>query len=255
MNKLIAEIKRLYLQTPLSAEGDTHGLAPADPVPLAGDNACVRAMVLSLGHKKVWPWVTAIFQGVQTDMELPAPGVVISPQEGYQIWFSLAEAIPAVDAVRFLEGLQQKYLQELSPEQQRLCPSSSGLRPKIHLAPARDATSGQWSAFIDPSMGDLFCDEPGLDFPPNADRQADMLAALVPISPQQFQQAIAQLDHRLQPLNPTQSTKASLQASVTTTEFTHPRDFLLATMNNPQASLHDRIEAAKALQPYFTQGT
>ena len=53
--------------------------------------------------------------------------------------------------------------------------------------------SGKWAAFIHPSMGAAFVDEPGLDMPPPPVAQLGFLESLRSINPGQFAQALAKL--------------------------------------------------------------
>jgi hypothetical protein len=53
--------------------------------------------------------------------------------------------------------------------------------------------SGKWAAFIHPSMGAAFVDEPGLDMPPPPAAQLGFLESLRSINPGQFAQALAKL--------------------------------------------------------------
>ena len=53
--------------------------------------------------------------------------------------------------------------------------------------------SGKWAAFIHPSMGAAFVDEPGLDMPPPPAAQLGFLESLRSITPGQFAQALAKL--------------------------------------------------------------
>ena len=102
-------------------------------------------------------------------------------------------------------------------------------------------------------MGSMFVGEPWLDLPPNRNQQADLLAGCQRIGKADFMRALA----LLQPLDDLAvhdtAGKASAPASTLSLrgEFTDPRQFLLAVMNDPQASAEQRIDAAKALLPYI----
>ena len=93
----------------------------------------------------------------------------------------------------------------------------------------------------------MFTDEPWLDMPPNPDGQAQLLAPLKSIPPAAFELA-------LQRLRPAAVPSASVQASSDAKRAAaslDPKRFLLDVMNNDSLELALRIEAAKALLPYF----
>jgi hypothetical protein len=96
----------------------------------------------------------------------------------------------------------------------------------------------------------MFADEPWLDMPPNPDGQAQLLAPLKSIPPAEFELA-------LQHLRPTTGLAAPglvSNASAHATASLDPKHFLLDVMNNDSLDLALRIEAAKALLPYFHAG-
>jgi hypothetical protein len=297
MHKLISELQRLYFldmqpgvsvlnrQADDSVAGDAlllatqtlNVLAPAMlaqqlsgecsvSIPLLDAQQMLRTMVVSFEHVSDWDAVARLFQGVQSDLDLPAPAISVSGHQGYGIWFSLARPLPLPQARRFLDALRANYLADMSGVNLAFHPAASD--QPVNLVPALQASNGKWSAFIDPSMGSMFIEEAGLDMAPNMDRQAEMLAGLRSIKEDEFAHALTVL----QALEEEQAkAKANAQAAsenaaarpvdrpatVRSTsnvgnDFSDPRSFLLAVMNDPAASTKQRIRAAKALLPYFT---
>ena len=221
MDKLDAELRRLHL-------------SPAEP-PASGGQA------LCLGFRRAADWesVAALWHAAQAELDLPAPAMSIDG-EGYRLWFSLAERVADETARRFIDGLIRRYLAELPDA--RLHIDFAASPPPAELIPDE-----RWAAFIDPGLGSMFAAEPWLDMPPNRNQQADLLAALRSIRPAELSHA---LDRMLAQTSPA-AAPAALETLSLSGPFTHPRDFLLAVMNDPQAGSLARIEAAKALLPYF----
>lgn len=288
MNRLDTELHRLYLPhpqptAPQQAEPAADGL-PA----LIGADGQVRALVLELAGAAGWEAVAALWQGLQNELELPAPAVAISGA-GYQVWLSLAEPVSVAQARAFLEALCRRFLAGIAPRHVRLQPSleadapdatgapySAGVARHARLVPALQAESDRWSAFILPHLAAMFADEPWLDMPPSPDAQADLLLRLKSLSPADLQRAQQQLapaevapasaPSPLPAVLPDQVATARSGSDVEASAATEgqnrlatsapeadPRRFLLAVMNDPAAELGLRIEAAKALLPYSTR--
>ena len=216
MDKLDAELRRLHL-------------SPAEP-PASGGQA------LCLGFRRAADWesVAALWHAAQAELDLPAPAMSIDG-EGYRLWFSLAERVADETARRFIDGLIRRYLAELPDA--RLHIDFAASPPPAELIPDE-----RWAAFIDPGLGSMFAAEPWLDMAPNRNQQADLLAALRSIRPAELSHA---LDRMLAQTSPA-AAPAALETLSLSGPFTHPRDFLLAVMNDPQAGSLARIEAAKA---------
>ncbi|MGE5490596.1 MAG: TOTE conflict system archaeo-eukaryotic primase domain-containing protein [Actinomycetota bacterium] len=249
MDRLIAELQRLYFsKDQLASTAVAQTLAGGEPVALdpVGTDGRTRAMVLGFGRAADWEAAANLFRAVQEELELPAPAISVSGQNGYEVWFSLAEAVPTEDARRFLEAMRLRYLSELSASLIQLRPGDGpvGLVPALHRA------SGKWSAFIDPSMGSMFADEPGLEMAPSLDRQADLLSGFESIKTADFKRVRDKL------LSPAAATGGAGEGAGLAVggNFADPRSFLLAVMNDPSASPELRVEAAKALLPYFEKG-
>lgn len=281
MQKLITELQRLYFHEiqlgcchPLN-EGDA-GLDAACASPLIvltpalladglsgerrvsmsllGVDQSVRAMVLSVERVSDWDAVASVFHGVQNDLDLPAPAISISGNKGFGIWFSLADSLPLDEANLFLMALCQEYLADIAGAKLELLPAEGATL--IDLVPAFQPVTAKWSAFIDPSMGSMFIDEPGLDMAPNMDRQAEMLVGLRSIKRAGFQQALSRLQslrtEKLQQIDmAAPDTACAFSASGPRDSHHDPRNFLLAVMNDTSVSIEHRLDAAKALLPYF----
>lgn len=248
MSRLIEQLQRLYAPMPAPQEED-----PDAPLALCGADGRVRTLVVGIARGSDWAAVAALLEGLQADLELPAPAVSVSPTAGFQVWLSLAEAVAAADAAAFLEALRRRYLAELPAARLSLQPLAGEAASRVARVPALDADSGKWSAYIDPSMGSMFVDGPGLEIAPNPERQAEMLAAVKSIAVKDFQRAFASLAAATAAVDEAVPAAAGRARSTLTLggNFTDPKAFLLAVMNDPAASAKARIRAAKALLPYY----
>ncbi len=240
MDKLIAELTRLYFlpqQNLLPSAPQAHperlahvlqGHAPL-ALGLVDDQGRVRTLALRVLRPEHWPAVAALCQGLNDDWQLPQPAVSLYGGTGFQVWFSLAQAVPLADGLAFLHGLQQRYWADLPPHQHSASPDAHS--QELPLCPCRLNDQDQWAAFIDPTLGSMFSDSPCLDMPPSLDKQADLLATVRSISPSDFQRILSQLQ------NPT----------TTSPHYHDPKSFLLSVMNDPATPMPLRIEAAKVL--------
>lgn len=260
MNTLQAELDRLYF-----ARGrDVQKHQAAEPGLVAPDGS-VRAMVLELGRPADWTLLASVWRGVQTDLELPAPAIAVSGIDAYQLWFSLAEAASVAQARALLESLRLRYLSGVAPGRISMMPgvdaTSPGQIQHALLVPALQPATGRWSAFVAPDLAAIFSEEPGLDLPPNPEAQAKVLSRLECIKPAVFQAALERLNPVVKPQTlPSKSvageragSQASkdIKASALPGDNLDPKRFLLGVMNDQTVELPLRIEAAKALLPYF----
>lgn len=242
MNRLQAELQRLYLLH----EEQREALGPEEPG-LVGPGGRVRALVLELARPASWESLAKVWRGVQVDLELPAPAIAVSGIDGYQLWFSLAEPISAAQATAFLEALRRRYLGDIAPERIGMKPAVDAAAPghaRHGVLPPVQRSPGRWSAFVAPDLATLFADEPWLDLPPGHDAQADLLSGFDSIKPADFKRAWEQL----RPVDTPGQDQAPPVAAASSAD---PRRFLLGIMNDATLELHLRIEAAKALLPYF----
>ncbi|MGY4827776.1 hypothetical protein ACVNIS_04260 [Sphaerotilaceae bacterium SBD11-9] len=232
MNRLQSELQRLYL--PLSAQG------------LVGPDGALRALVLEITQPASWEVLSAVWRGVQLDLELPAPAIAVSGTDGLQLWFSLAEPVTVAQGRDFLDALRLRYLPDVAPARLRLWPADGAHAP---LVPAEQPGGGNWSAFVAPDLAPVFADTPWLDTPPNPEGQADLLSHLASITPPAWAAAQA----RLKPVAPLRETKRSRAGTVNA--GLDPKRFLLQVMGDETVELALRIEAAKALLPYTEGGS
>lgn len=237
MDRLGQELKRLNLLP--------EQRAAAHAPPGAGGASTTRAMLLGFTRAADWAYAAALLGEIQDALALPMPAVSISATGGYRLWFSLAEPITIEQACAFLSGLRRQYLGELPPGAVEFWPDAEAGDARLDLTalpPAADAESGKWSAFIEPSLGGMFVEEPGLAMAPNNDRQADLLAGVASIQAGDFRRVLALLVSDVGLVSPVPSPAE---------HFTDPVRFLLSVMNDPAVSVAYRIEAAKALLPCF----
>jgi hypothetical protein len=234
MGRLHTELSRLYLGPPVE------GGSAVDESRLIDAHGLTRALVLGLARPADWDAMSRVWQGVQADLELPAPAIAVCGADGYQLWFSLAQPVPVAQAQAFLELLRLRYLSAVAPRRIAFSPTPTG---HTRLVPARLADTGQWSAFVSSDLAAVFADDPSLDLPPGEDNQADLLSRLKCIQP-------AELEAALQRFEPEAVPAATERAAVVTPQAQQdPTSFLFAVMNDATVPLALRIEAAKALLP------
>jgi hypothetical protein len=191
MDKLIAELRRLYLPAgaPDTQAADAlvrrlRGEAGV-PLGLAAPDGRVRALAMPFDRIRKaeegehWRQLCAAANTMQTELDLPAPGVSINGDTGYHLWLSLAVPVPYAQAQAFLALLRLACFPE--PD---TAPAASGA--PAELPPCVNARSGKWAAFIHPGMGASFADEPGLDMAPPPAGQAAFLEGLESIAEAQF---------------------------------------------------------------------
>jgi hypothetical protein len=224
MSKTQAELARLYASPRVDAQGQ------------------VRSLVLEVVQPVGWEALSRAWQGVQAELELPAPAIAVSGVDGLQLWFSLAAPVAMARAHAFLESLRARYLDELPAARVRLWPDPA--TPTRHAAsvPALQPATGNWSAFVSPDLAAIFSDTPWLDTEPGDEGQAALLRGLRSITPAAFDAAVAQLQA------PAPSTAGAVpHEPAPAAPEDDPRRFLLRVMNDESVDLALRIEAAKAL--------
>ena len=262
MNKLETELQRLYFLPGQEWPGSKSNAYNA-AIELVTAGGLVRSLVISVERGGDWEAVAALYEGVQADLDLPPPAISVSGDEGYQIWFSLSEPIPWQLAQDFMQGLCRRYLAEIKAAKLKLRPGAEDELRFVSLVPAILENADRWSAYIDPSMGSMFVEETWLEMPPSLDKQAGMLAGLESIKAQDFQRALSLLaapseisveataqPPRVQSNDSGQPRQRGEETALSIgTSFTNPKDFLLAVMNDPKATVDQRIAAASALLP------
>lgn len=234
MSRLHTELQRLYLVS-------TPGAAPSPS--LIGADGLVRALVLELARPASWEELSVLWEGVQRELELPAPAIAVSGTEALQLWFSLAEPVAVPQAQAFLSAVRARFLPEVAPKRVHLWPTLDEAAPHaprhLPLVPAEQAEPGHWSAFVKPDLAPVFADTPWLDIPPSADGQADLLGRLASITPTAFAATLRRLTSPVSE-GGDQPAQVSLD----------PKRFLLQVMSDETVALALRVEAAKALLPY-----
>lgn len=246
MTRLQTQHQRLYLPPARDADAAQRSMADAQ--------GRVRALVLGLSGPADWSVLGAVWRGVQTDLDLPAPGIAVSGEAALQLWFSLAEPVAPALGAAFLSGLQQRYLADVKPA--RVLRLAGALAPE-RLPPVQTGPE-RWSAFVASDLAAVFAEDPALDFQPGADAQAELLSRLVSVSPAAFGDALRLLQPTAKapensstvspPALPTGAPAA--YAGVDAAEpYQDPRRFLLAVMNDRSVPMALRVEAAKALLP------
>lgn len=228
----------------------------------------VRALVLELTRAPDWAVLGRVWQGVQAELELPAPGIAVSGVDALQLWFSLAAPVPVARARAFLDGLRQRFLAEVDVRRVRLWPATDAtVQPSAQrhaaLVPALQA-SGNWSAFVAPDLAPVFGDTPWLDIPPSEEGQANLLRVLAPMPLNDFEAALATMGMahptqadvgcaRAEPPSPrvlpslATASVASMAPDSRSSDDAQARRFLRQVMDDESAPLALRIEAAKAL--------
>jgi hypothetical protein len=255
MKKLLAEFYRLYSPNGLHDLKDEG----SKELGLISSGGQLRGLVLGFQRASDWPKVAMCHQGIQDDLEFPAPGLSVSGRSGYQLWLSLADGVSVVQAQVFFEALKRRYFADIPEQHLRFYPSIG--KATVSFVPAISDLTGKWSAFIDPTMGAMFLDEPGLEMAPNMDRQADMLSGLKCIAADDFERALGILHSPSCNATDIPECVAAIDSESAAGSnnprldlcgnYADPRSFLLAVMNDPSASVGHRIDAAKALLPYF----
>lgn len=275
MNKVIQELQRLYFlpkqqcrHQPQTSQAEEGPLTPeliakslqgetAVTLKLLSADSQVRALVIRFETGDGWSRLAELYQRLQGDLGLPALAVSVSGKGGFQLWISLADSIPLLQAQAFLRGLQREYLSDLPPSSVTLAPCIDDTGKEhvfADLAPVFNAATERWSAFIDPSLGSMFIDEPGLEIAPNLEAQADILAGFESIKTADFQRTLAILQSpepatlpATPPVSQATTAPASHAGADIGTDYKDPQSFLLAVMNSSSASLDQRITAATAL--------
>jgi hypothetical protein len=201
--------------------------------------------------------LSSTWHGVQTELGLPAPAIAISGTDGLQLWFSLAEPIPAARAHAFLERLRARFLPDIEPGRLRLMPASDasvrGQDRHARPVPALQEQTGNWSAFVAADLAPVFGSTPWLDIPPSEEGQAALLRGLDVMTRPVFEAAWETLGPGTPPTPPTAAMASSNEEALTQAQPVasaaagDPERFLRQVMNDDGVALALRIEAAKAL--------
>lgn len=194
MQKLIAELRRLYLSNDrryddASLERHLRG-EHTMRVDLADGDGLARALVIEFrrlpddGH---WAQLCETANALQTELGLPAPAVSVSGGDSYGLWLSLETPVP-VARLRQLKALLHKAY--FAQQEIDLDNTAVELPPCLHQA------GGLWAAFINPGMGASFADDLGLDMPPPVGAQTSFLEGLRGITEKELAHALEVLGNR-----------------------------------------------------------
>ncbi len=237
MNPLETEFHRLYLID------EATGVAPS----LITVDGRVRAMVIELARPADWPVASTVWQCVQSDLGLPPPAIAVNGNDGYQLWFSLAEPVTAAEASFFLESLRQRFLSNIAPERISMMPTENR---HAQLVPALQQSTSLWSAFVSPDLAAIFADSPGLDMSPRVESQSNVLASLESIKATVFEAIFDRLISDVERISATHQVSTPVVPASTKHSDSDAKRFLAEVMNDQSVEMHLRIEAAKALLPY-----
>lgn len=237
MNPLETEFHRLYLVE------DATAVAPS----LMTVDGRVRAMVLELARPADWSVVSTVWQRVQSDLSLPPPAIAVTGNDGYQLWFSLAEPVTAAEASFFLESLRQRFLSNIVPERISMLPTETR---HAQWVPALQQSTGLWSAFVAPDLAAIFADSPGLDVSPRVEAQANVLAPLKSIKASVFEAIFDQVISDVERSAATNRSSTPAVPHFNKHGNSDAKRFLTEVMDDTTVDLHLRIEAAKALLSY-----
>jgi hypothetical protein len=214
MQRLISEIARLYLmdgqryceqddpaRAPLSTSVFEQHLLGVRTIALElmTNEGLTRTLVLDFDSadagkgEQHWRDLCVVANALQEQLKLPAPAVSISGRAGYALWLSLAEPVPAADAREFAHLLRKEFLPD-APHRPDHWPRRLAEPP-----PCRQP-NGKWAAFIHPSMGASFAEDPALEMAPPVGAQVGFLEGLQSISLEQFTQALTTLRHDQAPV-------------------------------------------------------
>lgn len=190
MQKLVAELNRLYIQPgAVSPEALTRSLAGEATVSLTPHEGLTRAIVIRFDktadsdEAHHWHRLCEVAHALQADLGLPAPAVSISGAHGYGLWLSLETPAPTTQVQEFMELLRAAHFPDIA-----LAPDAADA--PVELPPCLHQPSGKWAAFIHPGMGASFADEAGLEMTPPLAGQAAFLEGLHSTGAAQFQQAL-----------------------------------------------------------------
>jgi hypothetical protein len=245
MNRLDTELNRLYLRGLVFAQEDAQTSSLVD----ARDR--VRALVMEVTQPAGWDALSKVWQGVQAELDLPAPAIAVSGTDALQLWFSLEASVDVARAHAFLEALRTRFLADVPASRVRLLPDPAEPGRHVPLVPALQASGDAWSAFISSDLVAVFSETPWLDVEPGDEGQAALLRGLQPIKPAAFEATVARQDadahERARVATAAAAPPTQRDASEPTDD---PKRFLLRVMNDESVALALRIEAAKALLPY-----
>ncbi|MFL6630068.1 MAG: hypothetical protein ACJ8G1_26775, partial [Vitreoscilla sp.] len=180
MDHLDTELDRLF------------AIAPgASPLSLADAAGRTRALMLEVVQPTGWDALAPLWQGVQAELDLPAPAIAVSGTDGLQLWFSLESAVEPAQGHAFLDALRARFLPDVPPARVRLLPDPAQPGRLPAMVPALQVNCTDWSAWVAPELAVMFTDTPWLDIEPVDDGQAALLRPLRSIKAAEFEAALA----------------------------------------------------------------
>jgi hypothetical protein len=178
-----------------------------------------------------------MIKGLVEDLKFPLPAIAVTPDEGPQIWISLSTPVELAKAERLISSLHVQFLDEIPDDECVVRPSlTEPTRNEVQLAPI-EFPEGKWSAFIDPTILSMFKEETWLGMPPNLDKQGKLLAQVEFLDPENLWSSLP--------------SPGGYVAEKHHQKNTEPMEFLLSVMRDRAQGMSIRIEAAKALLPFF----
>jgi hypothetical protein len=250
MSRLHSAFARLFLPDPAS---------PARPAPTAADlldeQGCTRVLVLELAAPADWDRLRTVWEGVQSDLGLPAPAIAVSGVDGIQLWFSAPAPVSVADARRWLEALCLRYLPGVAAQRLRLFPrvdaEAGDGAAVLHAEPVPTVQPDgeRWSAFVAPDLVPLFAETPWLDSEPSEEGQAALLERVGVMKAGWFEAGVdAGTPEAGREVDDDAAARSTGVAAGTAAGWRHEAAaFLQRVMNDETAPWAVRVEAAKAL--------
>lgn len=204
MEKLIAELRRLYLPDshhPVTAALEDHLRAETTlAIDLATSTGASRALVLDFPRAAGdlhWTRLCEVANALQQELTLPAPAVSVDGGSHFSLWLSFAQPVPLARLRQFHAMLHRAYFAD-----QDLAPNAT----IVEVPPCLHRATGLWAAFINPAMGASLAEDLGLEMPPPISAQAAFLQGLDSIADEDFKRAFERLhDQQATPAAPAAS--------------------------------------------------
>jgi hypothetical protein len=218
MQRLIDELRRLFpfsaavrdeqpppgadpAVPPLQRQLAGEGWAELQPVDAQGGTRLLGVGFHGVARGQGTAHCAAMLQLARWLMEelgLPEAAFSVNGRDGFDLWLPLAAPVPVCEAREFVHRLQALHLQALQHVHLRPAAAQPAAAQEgtLRLPPGLHPDSGLWSVFIAPGLAPSFTEEAGIDIAPNLDKQAELLARLQPIAPDDFLQALHKLRQR-----------------------------------------------------------
>ncbi|MET0319366.1 MAG: hypothetical protein ABW069_01450 [Duganella sp.] len=241
MEKLIAELRRLYLPDPQHpANGALADHLRADTtlaIDLATPTGFTRTLVLDFPREaddRHWLRLCDVANALQQQLKLPAPAVSVNGGEHFSLWLSFATPMPLARMRQFHAMLHHAYFADMDVKP---AGTVTEVPPCLHRA------TGLWAAFINPAMGASLAEDLGLDMPPPISAQASFLHGLDSIADDQFAQAFGLLQGEPTAAAPAAQPPVPTPPAASAPVAATPDDGMLlkdATLEDIVAELHRR---------------